>query len=412
MTGNSESVAAFRARARAWLADNMPRLDADTPLLFGDDEAHWVRARELQRRLYSGGFAGICFPEAYGGLGLPQACQEAFNEEARGYEMPLVLNIPTFSICCATLLEVGTEEQKREHISAAIRGDEVLVQFLSEPGGGSDLAGVRTRAERVGDTWVVNGAKIWSTFAFAADYALCLARTDADKPKHQGLTMFLMPTDAPGVTLNRIRMVDGTREFCEEFFDNVVLPDSAVVGAVDGGWAVASRQMFHERNAVGGGSPYVSGLGEPPTKLKPGFLDIVRASGRTAEPDVRTTVGHILALATVQSQLVPRVSAGIAGGHLPPAAASLLRLFSAEFLEAEADAKIRVAGSATGIAAGPEPDATALAGVAYLARQGGSLGGGSTEMSRNIVSERLLGMPREHAPDRGIPFSQVTQGSR
>jgi alkylation response protein AidB-like acyl-CoA dehydrogenase len=133
MTGNSKSVEAFRARARVRLADNMSRLDADTPLLFGDDEAHRARARELQRRLYAGGFAGICFPKEYGGLGLLQACQEAFSEEAPGYEMPLVLNIPTFSICCATLLDVGTEEQKREHIGAAIRGDEVLVQFSPNP---------------------------------------------------------------------------------------------------------------------------------------------------------------------------------------------------------------------------------------------------------------------------------------
>ena len=124
--------------------------------------------------------------------------------ESLNYEMPLILNTPTFTICCATLLDTGTEEQKKQHIAAALRGDEVLVQLLCEPSGGSDLAGVITRAERHGDRWVINGAKTWSTSAFAADYGLCLARTNWDVPKHEGLTMFLVPIAHPGITLRRI----------------------------------------------------------------------------------------------------------------------------------------------------------------------------------------------------------------
>ncbi|EUA49897.1 acyl-CoA dehydrogenase, N-terminal domain protein [Mycobacterium xenopi 3993] len=182
-----ESVEQFRARARAWLAANMPRIDpASPPVANRDDERAWRRARELQKRLYEGGFAGICFPREYGGLGLDYEYQKAFDEESLNYEMPLILNTPTFTICCATLLDTGSEEQKRQHIGAALRGEEVLVQLLSEPSGGSDLAGVLTRAERRGDRWVINGAKTWSTSAFAADYGLCLARTDWDVPKHEG----------------------------------------------------------------------------------------------------------------------------------------------------------------------------------------------------------------------------------
>src|SRR5579875_170577 len=130
----AESVAQFAERARAWLADNMPRIDPDNPP-FADrgEEASWQRARELQRRLYDGGFAGICFPREYGGLGLDIEYQKAFDAECRGYEMPLILNTPTFTICCATILDTASEEQKRQHISAALRGDEVLVQLLSEP---------------------------------------------------------------------------------------------------------------------------------------------------------------------------------------------------------------------------------------------------------------------------------------
>ena len=144
--------------------------------------------------------------------------------------LPLILNTPTLTICCATILDTGTEEQKRQHISAAIRGDQVLVQLLSEPSGGSDLAGLITRAERRGDKWMVNGAKTWSTGAFAADYGLLLARTNWDVPKHDGLTMFLVRIDSPGITLRRITQVNGSREFCEEFFDDLELSDDAVVG--------------------------------------------------------------------------------------------------------------------------------------------------------------------------------------
>ena len=152
----------------------MPPIDpAHPPAAHRDEERCWLRARELQKRLYEGGFAGICFPREYGGLGLDYEYQKAFNEESLSYEMPLILNTPTFTICCATLLDTGSEEQKRQHIGAALRGDEILVQLLSEPSGGSDLAGVITRAERDGDQWVLNGAKTWSTSAFAADYGLC-----------------------------------------------------------------------------------------------------------------------------------------------------------------------------------------------------------------------------------------------
>src|SRR3977135_2367196 len=206
-TETAESVAELAARARAWLGSNMPRIDADNPPEADrGEDAPWQRARELQKRLYEGGFAGICFPREYGGLGLDYAYQKAFDAESLRYEMPLILNTPTFTICCATLLDTGTEDQKKQHIGAALRGDEVLVQLLSEPSGGSDLAGVIPRAERQGDRWVINGAKTWSTSAFAADYGLCLARTNWDVPKHDGLTMFLVPIHHPGITLRHITM--------------------------------------------------------------------------------------------------------------------------------------------------------------------------------------------------------------
>jgi alkylation response protein AidB-like acyl-CoA dehydrogenase len=394
-----------------WLAENMPRVDEDAPPAPpGDDDHEWVRARELQKLLHAGGFAGICFPVAYGGLGLTPAHQRAFTEESDGYEMPVHLNIPTFSICAPTLLDVGSEEQKRERIGAAIRGAEILCQFLSEPSGGSDLAGLITRAELDGDTWILNGAKTWSTSAYAADWALCLARTNWDVPKHRGLTMFLVPTEAPGLTMNRVRMVNGSREFCEEFFDDVQLPATAVVGAVNDGWAVAARQLFHERNAVGGGSPYVSGRSRQRGMSGPTPFAVARATGRAAEPGVRERVGDWLVMETVQQQMVARVSRAIATGALPPPAASLLRLFHAESVQRATDLAADIGGAQVASGSGADQGIAGRAGVAFLSRQSASLGGGSSEMARNGISERLLGMPRERSDDRDVPFNQVKRG--
>lgn len=414
MNEKMESVSAFRARAGRWLSDNMPSRVTDTTVgaEADRDDAEWDRARELQRKLFEGGFAGIAFPEEYGGLGLSAAHQAAFTEESMPYEMPLRLNTPTFSVCAATILDCGSEEQKRTHITAAIRGDEVLAQLLSEPRGGSDLAGLRTRADKRGDNWVLNGAKIWSSAAYAADWSLCLARTDWSVPKHEGLTMFLLPLDAPGVTIRRIRQVNGGEEFCEEFLDDVILPADAVVGEVNEGWAVASRQLFHERSAMGGGSPYTSGRGlGGSSRLAPSPIELARLVGRTEDPTVRELVGEWHAHAIVRDSLTARVSSGMRTGSLPSSAASLMRLFRAEDQWLTHDISLRVNGgyAATGLGTGTgEIEAVS---TAYLARQSGSLGGGSTEMARNMISERFLGMPREFAADRGVPFDQVEQGA-
>src|ERR1700743_2632746 len=197
--------------------------------------------------------------------------------------MPLIHNAPPFGICCATILDMGTEEQKKQHIAAALRGDEVLVQLLSEPSGGSDLAGVITRAERDGDRWIINGAKTWSTSAFAADYGLCLARTNWDVPKHDGLTMFLVPINHPGITLRRITQLGGSTEFCEEFLDGVDVGDDAVVGEVNDGWTVASRQLYHERRAGGMGSEFASGSGSEGGRTTP--VDYVALLEQTGHAD-------------------------------------------------------------------------------------------------------------------------------
>ncbi|MGA5540715.1 acyl-CoA dehydrogenase family protein [Mycobacterium sp. NPDC051198] len=412
-TATTESVEQFALRARTWLAENMPPIDpGNPPFAVRAETESWERAKELQKRLYEGGFAGICFPREYGGLGLDYAYQNAFNDECRNYEMPLILNTPSFTICGATILDMGSEDQKRERISAAIRGDEVLCQLLSEPSGGSDLAGVITRAELKGDTWIINGAKTWSTSAFAADYGLMLARTDWTVPKHEGLTMFLVPLNAPGITMRRITEVNGNEEFCEEFFDNLELPADAVVGDVNDGWTVASRQLHHERRAVGGGSEFASGTGaENANEMPPDHVGLAEATGQGDDARVQDLAGRALVRRIVKKQLIDHVGKAIGNGSLPPNAGTLIRLFHAETTEHEVDTALAIAGTAGVVDEGSD-DAPELAGlmeigVRYLSRQTGSLGGGSSEMARNVIGERILGFPRELAADRGVPFNQV-----
>jgi alkylation response protein AidB-like acyl-CoA dehydrogenase len=407
MTGEStETVAEFRSRAKAWLAENLPPQEPDqAALLERDGEASWQRARELQKTLYDGGFAGICFPREYGGLGLGYEYKKAFDAESVGYETPLMLNVPSFAICCATILDMGSEEQKRTHIRAALRGDEVLVQLLSEPSGGSDLAGVITRADRRDDRWIINGAKTWSTWAFAADYGLCLARTDWNVPKHEGLTMFLLPLRHPGITINRIQQVNGSVEFCEEFFDDVEVGDDAVVGEPGQGWEVASRQLYHERRSMGDGSEYTSGPGITEAEdVSVDLLSLVERTNQEESERVREAIGRALVHRTVHGQLSEHVFHAVATGSLPPTAGSIIRLSMAAVHDVETDIALAVAGSAAVV----EDSAGQLdIGTRYLGRQIASIGGGTTEMARNVIGERVLNFPREHAADRGVPFNQV-----
>jgi alkylation response protein AidB-like acyl-CoA dehydrogenase len=412
----AESVEEFRSRARAWLAENMPRLNSDDAMILERDQLpSWQRARELQKRLYDGGFAGICFPREYGGLGLSYEYKKAFDAEALAYETPLLLNVPSFAICCATILDMGSEDQKHAHIRAALRGDEVLVQLLSEPSGGSDLAGVITRADRRDGRWIINGAKTWSTWAFAADYGLCLARTDWDAPKHNGLTMFLLPLRHPGVMINRIRQVNGSVEFCEEFFDDVDVGDDAVIGEPGKGWDVASRQLYHERRTMGDGSEYTSGPGiADATDVSIDLMSLVDSSNQGESERVREMVGRALVHRAVHAQLSEHVYHAVAGGSLPPAAGSIIRLDMAEAHNVENDTAHAVAGPSAVV----EDDAGLLdIGTRYLGRQIANIGGGTTEMARNVIGERVLNFPREYAADRGVPFNQVrrskpTEGGR
>jgi alkylation response protein AidB-like acyl-CoA dehydrogenase len=415
-----ESVESFRLRARDWLKENAPRATRrGSGVSFSaggtreEELADVQRNRDLQRLFYDGGFAGICFPREYGGQGLTPAHQHAFNEELDGYEYSSRIQVPTFQPCASVLLEFGTEEQKRNHLPAMFKGEEIWMQLLSEPSGGSDVAGAQTYAVRDGDEWVLNGSKIWTTGAWWSDWGLALVRTNSDVPKHRGLSVFIMKLHQPGIEVHQIEMVNGAKEFCQEFITDLRVPDSDRVGEVDDGWTVGIRWMYYERS-LGGRSPFIT---RPATSGFEGVqgdptLRLAKRAGKLDDPHARQLVGEAHALGVVGRALSGRLATLIARGDITDQAAALGRLMGGESALRSSAIAYELAGSSAAAWDVDDADDVALGntGIGFLTRQAATIAGGTTEMSRNVISERVLGMPRERTMDKDVAFKDVPKG--
>jgi alkylation response protein AidB-like acyl-CoA dehydrogenase len=393
----------YRLSARTWLADNMPPLDPRA----NPNEQPKEHLKDLTRRLHSGGYSGICFPTEVGGAGLTRSHHRIFCEEALDYELPIFLGNPGLSIIAPPIMEFGTPEQ-RQQVAAMLRGDRLFVQMMSEPSGGSDMAGALTRADRDGDSWILNGSKIWSSGAWRADWGLALVRTNWDVPKHRGLSLFLLDLSLPGITVDKIKMVDGTAEFCQEFFTDVVVPNDCLLGEPNDGWTVASRLLFHERDAVGGGSPYAFHRPHARRSARSNgadVVDVIRRYGRSTDRRSRELLAEAHANELVSRQLIHRVTSGISTGAMPAIAGSLLRLSSGVTSVRRSSIALEIAGREGVTWEVTSEDASP--GEQFIARQASCIGGGTTEMQRNLISERLMGMPREPAADKDRPYSEV-----
>jgi alkylation response protein AidB-like acyl-CoA dehydrogenase len=407
----------YRARLRAWLESHLEPRTSKHAVSGLDPGREFTPEtvtiqRRLQRSLFEAGYAGITWPAEYGGQGLDSAHERVFGEEARRFLLPDfgLAGKTSLGVCAPTMLAHASPEFLRRHIPAMLAGDEIFVEFFSEPEAGSDLAGVRTRAERDSDgRWHLNGSKIWSSGAYYADYGMCLARTDWDAPKHAGLTMFALPIRQRGIEVRQIEMLNGARDFCQEYLTDVRVPDTHRVGEVGQGWTVATRLLFHER--MQHNSPYVTS----PADARQGTAEaspaaIARDAGRLADPLARDLVGQARTLDLAGAALQRRVAAGIRSGQLPDTASAVARLFFTLAQVRAGEIKFELAGGAG--AAWDETDgAAAGVGDSFLIRQAGAIGGGTSEMARNVIAERVLGLPRETARDRGIPFRDVPRGA-
>lgn len=413
MSSADVDVDTFRAEARAWLAEHLPERRGGARR-----DAHETTSEELaadrarQRALYDAGFVGITVPTTYGGRGLSPAHQRAFDQEAARYDLPApggIASHVTLGIVLPTLLAHASEEQKRDWVPKILRGDELWVQLLSEPGAGSDLAGVLTRAERDGDTWVLTGTKVWSSGALHADVGICLARTNWDVPKHKGLTWFKVPLRDPAVTVRPVREINGGAEFCEEFLDGVAVGTDAVIGDVDAGWPIANTMLAFERGAAGGSTGTAPGA-DGRRRLAPDLVALAEGAGRAGDGAVRQLVaeGHIADL--LQGLLAKRVVERMLAGEADPSSASLIKLGYGLVNPARARLAMEVAGAAgVAWAPGSEDDTAALA---FLNGRIMSIAGGSNQIQRNIISERLLGLPREPSVDGDRAFRDVLRDAK
>jgi alkylation response protein AidB-like acyl-CoA dehydrogenase len=415
MAAEMEDVASFRQRARQFIRSNLGPMDrtaiaaARSGELTDEDEFALIQhEREIQRMLFDAGLAGVCIATEYEGRGLTPSHQRALNEEILGYEYPTRIQVPNFTPCAAVILECGTEEQKRKHIPAILKGEELWMQLLSEPSGGSDVAAALTTAVRDGDEWVLNGSKIWTTGAWWSDWGLCLARTNWDVPKHRGLTVFMLPLHREGVDVHRIEMLNGSREFCQEFLTDVRVPDSDRIGEVDQGWTVGIRWMFHERmlsNSPLVTAPVYGRIGRSAVPI----ADVARAASALDDARVLDLVGEARTLEVAGEHLQRRISEAVRAGRITDQGAAVARLFTGVASARTRTIAFEIAG-AGGVAWTDEEGAIAGRGIDYLMRQTACIGGGTTEMARNVISERVLGMPRERTFDRDVPFRDVPRG--
>jgi alkylation response protein AidB-like acyl-CoA dehydrogenase len=405
----------FREYAHTWIASHLTTLRVDPQSRLSraaTDRARELEEvgheRELQRSLYDAGLAGLCVPSEYGGQGLSPAHQRVLNEELAGREYPDRIQVPTMNPCLSVLLEFGTEEQKHRHIPDILRGDEIWAQFLSEPSGGSDVAGALTTATRDGDEWVLNGSKVWTTGAWWSDWGLCLARTNWDVPKHRGLTVFTFPIHQPSIEIHQIEMLNGSMDFCQEFMTDLRVPDADRIGDIDQGWTVGTRWMFHEKMLHNAPTvTYPVGSGRSSTALA--ALKLARSAGRDRDDSVRALVGEARMLDLVGIALRARVASGVRAGTASGNQSAIAPLYTGTASVRSRCIGFEIAGSTGGAWINDGSEAS-YPGVEFLMRQVSCIGGGTTEMARNVISERVLGMPREPTLDRDVPFKEVPRG--
>jgi alkylation response protein AidB-like acyl-CoA dehydrogenase len=405
-----KSVEDFRQQAREWLSENMERVTVTGRTMRGLDHItaeSVVPERALQRKLYEAGYAGIAIPAEYGGQGLTPAHESAFLTEANGYRMPAfgVLGGTTFGVCLNTMLVHGTPEFLARHVPPILAGDRLVVQFFSEPGAGSDLAGVTTRADRDGDNWVLNGSKIWSSGAYYADWGMCLARTDWDQPKHRGLTWFAVPCDAKGLTIEEIKEISGDSEFCQEFFDDVMIGDEDRIGDVNEGWRVSQTLLVFERGAdrpAGEFGPIT------PEALAPDLVALAERLGRTGDTEVRQLIAEAHTNDFAQKQLAARIAQLLEKDAGNAGVAAYGKLASGTFGPRRAKIGMQVGRSAA-LSWDPGDREAMETSMNYLNGRVLSIAGGTNEVQRNGIAERALGLPREPAFDLHRPFREVAR---
>ena len=393
---------AFRTEVREWLAANYPaELKGDS--VPSDPEAVWGgRAfaesddpqRVWMRRVAEKGWTAPTWPSAYGGGGLTAAQARVVEQElARGGYHPPLLSFGVWMLG-PVLLEYANEAQKAEHLPKIIRGEIRWCQGYSEPGAGSDLAGLATRCEDKGDHWEINGQKVWTSYADKADWCFCLVRTDTTK-KHEGISFVLIDMSSPGVETRPIKLISGESPFCETFFTGVKIPKGALVGQLNGGWEIAKRLLQYERQNISAGFGEGGSAGGASGDLSVVAKDYMGLdSGKLADVDLRRRITENKMNFQALRQTIARTAAESRASNGPSAAPSIIKYAAAEFAKERSELMVEAMGGAgLGWSGDGFSDAERLAVRGWLRTKANSIEGGTSEVNLNVVAKRVLGLP-------------------
>jgi alkylation response protein AidB-like acyl-CoA dehydrogenase len=387
---------AFQREVRVWLRKNVPKRQRDErPMEFGDPR-RIADAKAWQQKVHEAGYLALGWPREYGGQGADIMRQTIVNEEMVRARAPGLIGMMGVLMVGPTLIQHGTDEQRRRYLPKILTADDIWCQGYSEPGSGSDLASLRTRAELVGDEFVVNGQKVWTSNAQFADWMFCLVRTDPSAPKHAGISYILIDMKAPGITVRPLVQMTGDAGFNEVFFEDVRVPRQNLVGQLNNGWQVANATLAHERNMLG------STARTQQTFHK--LLRLARAQRRnggpaTADPVVRQRLADLAIRVETMKLDAYRQLTDALRGRPHGIAASVNKLVTTELNHDIARTALEILGSY-----GPlhKRDARVRdAGIwplDFMYSLGLIIGGGTSQIQKNIIAERGLGMPRESRP--------------
>ena len=392
--------ARFREEASSWLAENAPTDDAFRAL------SPLEQAKVWQKRKYDAGWACIGWAPEFGGRGASAIEEVIWRQEESQYDLPANFFLIGQGMIGPTLMAWASDEDKARFLPPLASGEEVWCQLFSEPAGGSDLAALRTRAERDGDDWVINGQKIWTSGAHYADYGVIVVRTDPTVPKHKGLSYFYIDMKAPGVEIKPIKQLTGDSDFNEVYFTDVRVSDSQRLGEVGQGWQVSLTTLMNERAAIGGS------FGQMDVSLAMSVAAEVEIDGRLALEDaaVRARIADWYVQEAGLKYTGYRSLTALSRGALPGPENSIGKLVGAPKMQAMSSYLMDLLGASGAIA---DEALAAKAGIiqrAYMGAPGLRIAGGTDEIMANIIAERVLGLPQEPRLDKGIPFNEVPTG--
>ncbi len=375
---------AFRAKLRHWLDETLP-LRVEPPRESAEKVA---LSREWQGCLFEAGWAGISWPKVYGGCGADTIHQLIFNEECIRAGSPDSLNLSVaLGLVGPTLIHCGTEAQRQRFLPRILRGDDIWCQGFSEPNAGSDLAAIRMRGEVRGDSIVVTGQKIWTSFAQHADWCILVVRTNLDAKPHEGLTFLLVDLRSAGITIRPLVEITGEAWFNEVFFDEVAVPLENVVGEIDRGWDVVITTLMHER---GGTAPHAR-LGRELRAL----IEYSMTAGRCTDPLVRQTLARLAVEVRIAELNAYRNASGIVRTGQPGPEGSILKLYWSELEQRIMDRAFEIVGlGATLLEGDPRAEADGFWTHELLWSRAASIYAGTSEVQRNIIAQRVLGLPR------------------